>query len=200
VGAVLGSASLAAWGGPRRRITGLAGFALPLGLFLCLGALRPSVPLIAIAAVGFTFCFTIVDGTNRSILQLEVAPNVQGRVFATYNMVSGGVLAVSYLLAGPLADHIFEPLMQSSVAMQRRSTLDGRLADLAGSVIGTGPGRGMALLMLLIGLVMLITSVAAYLQPSLRNLADRPAGGSPSKPPAGVEPLPVPTEAMGRAT
>lgn len=200
VGAVAGSASLAAWGGPRRRITGLAGFALPLGLFLCLGALRPSVPLIAVAALGFTFCFTIVDGTNRSILQLEVAPEVQGRVFATYNMVSGGVLAISYLLAGPLADHIFEPLMQSSVAMERRSTLDGRLAELVGSVIGTGPGRGMALLMLLIGLVMLVTAVAAYLQPSLRNLPDRPVGRTPAESPAGVEPLPVPTEAMGRAT
>jgi MFS transporter, DHA3 family, macrolide efflux protein len=205
VGAVLGSASLAAWGGPRRRITGLAGFALPLGLFLCLGALRPSVPLIAVAAVGFTFCFTIVDGTNRSILQLEVAPEVQGRVFATYNMLSGGMLAFSYLLAGPLADHVFEPLMRTSVAAGRRSTLDGRLTGSVGSVIGTGPGRGIALLMLLVGLVMLITAVVAYLQPSLRNLPDRPAGRpaaepAAAQPPAGTEPLPVPTEAMGRAS
>jgi MFS family permease len=182
VGAVLGSVSLAAWGGPRRRINGLAGFALPLGLFLCLGALRPSVPLIAIAAVGFTFCYTIVDGTGRNILQLEVEPDVQGRVFATYNMVGGAVLATSYLLAGPIADHFFEPLMRAN----------GRLAGSFGSVLGTGPGRGMALLMLAIGVVMLLTAITAYRQPSLRNLADRPAGKPPAESAAEVEPVPVP--------
>ncbi len=186
IGAVLGSASLAMWGGPRRRINGLAGFALPLGLLLCLGALRPSVPLIVVVAVGFTFCFTIVDGTNRNILQLEVEPDVQGRVFATYNMVGGAVLALSYLLAGPMADHFFEPLLR----------VNGRLAGSVGSVIGTGPGRGMALLMLVVGLVMLLTAVAAYAQPSLRSLPDRPTGKRPEGAAAEVEPLPVPAQAL----
>ena len=183
VGAVLGSLSLAAWGGPRRRINGLAGFALPLGLFLCLGALRPSIPLIVVAALGFTFCFTIVDGTGRNILQLEVEPDAQGRVFATYNMVGGAVLASSYLLAGPIADRLFEPLLLAN----------GRLAGSFGSILGTGPGRGMALLMLVIGLVMLFTAVVAYRQPSLRSLPDRPTGKRPAESAAEIEPLPVPT-------
>ncbi|BCB89219.1 MFS transporter [Phytohabitans suffuscus] len=176
LGAVLGSLSLAAWGGPRRRINGLAGFALPLGLFLCLGALRPSIPLIAVAALGFTFCFTIVDGTSRNILQIEVEPDAQGRVFATYNMVGGAVLASSYLLAGPIADHFFEPLL----------LVNGRLAESVGSVIGTGPGRGMALLMLVIGLTMLLTAVAAYRQPNLRSLPDIPTGKRPAPEPLAV--------------
>ncbi|MEU4159990.1 MFS transporter [Actinoplanes sp. NPDC026670] len=164
VGAIAGSLALATWGGPRRRVIGLAGFAIPLGLFLCLGALRPSIPLIVVAALGFTFCFTIVDGTSRNILQVEVEPDVQGRVFATYNMVGGAVLASSYLLAGPVADRLFEPLLLA----------DGALAGSVGAVIGVGPGRGMALLMLLIGVVMLITAVVASQQDSLRRLPDRP--------------------------
>jgi DHA3 family macrolide efflux protein-like MFS transporter len=163
IGGIVGSASIAAWGGPRRRINGLAGFALPLGLFLCVGALRPSVPLVVMAALCFTFCFTVVDGTCRNILQLEVEPDLQGRVFAAYNMVSGGVLATSYLLAGPAADRIFEPLLQEN----------GPLAGSVGSVIGTGPGRGMALLMLVVGLVMLLTSAVSFLRPSLRGFPDR---------------------------
>jgi len=189
IGAVVGSLALAAWGGPRRRINGLAGFALPLGAFLCLGALRPSVPLIVVAALGFTFCFTIVDGTTRNVLQLEVEPQVQGRVFATYNMVSGAVLSLSYLLAGPLADRVFEPLLRAG----------GRLTGSVGTVVGTGPGRGIALLMLVIGVIMLATATAAYVQPSLRGLADRP-GGRPapdaSGPAAETEPVPVPAEAV----
>jgi MFS family permease len=183
VGAILGSASLAAWGGPRRRVVGLAGFALPLGLFLCVGALRPNSLLIMVAALGFTVCFTIVDGTSRNILQTEVEPGVQGRVFATYNMVGGAALAVSYLLAGPIADRWFEPMLLDG----------GRLADSVGAIIGTGPGRGMALLMLLVGLVMLLTAAIAFAQPSLRGLRDRPIGAGPTSPDA--EPLPVPTEA-----
>lgn len=164
VGAVAGSLALATWGGPRRRIIGLAGFAIPLGLFLCLGALRPSISLIMVAAFGFTFCFTIVDGTSRNILQVEVEPDIQGRVFATYNMVGGLVLASSYLMAGPVADRLFEPLLLA----------DGPLAGSVGSVIGVGPGRGMAMLMLVIGVVMLITAVVASRQASLRGLPDRP--------------------------
>ncbi|WP_320068795.1 MFS transporter [Micromonospora sp. RTGN7] len=204
VGAVAGSMALAMWGGPLRRINGLAGFALPLGAFLCLGALRPSVPLILIAALGFTFCFTIVDGTTRNVLQLEVEPAVQGRVFATYNMVSGAVLSVSYLLAGPLADRIFEPMLRTG----------GRLAGSVGTVVGTGPGRGIALLMLLVGLLMLVTAALAYVQPSLRGLSDRPTGRpaqddaaqddavqddavqDDAAPAAETEPVPVPAEAV----
>ncbi len=167
VGMLLGSVLLTTWGGPRRRIHGLAGFALPLGLFLFLGALRPSVPLIIVAALSFTLCFTVIDGTTRSVLQLEIEPDMQGRAFATFNMVTNAVLCASYALAGPIADHWFEPLLRAG----------GPLADTVGAVIGVGPGRGMALLVLLFGVVVLATSVVAYLQPGLRNLPDRPAGG-----------------------
>jgi MFS transporter, DHA3 family, macrolide efflux protein len=186
IGAVAGSLALAAWGGPRRRIYGLAGFAIPLGLFLCLGALRPNIPLIVVAALGFTFCFTIVDGTSRNILQVEVEPDVQGRVFATYNMVGGAVLASSYLLAGPVADRFFEPLLRT----------DGPLAGSVGTVLGVGPGRGMALLMLVIGVVMLVTAVLASRQASLRRLPDRPVGKTP-EPAADGEPVPASSREAG---
>ncbi|MGW4393653.1 MFS transporter [Amycolatopsis nivea] len=169
VGAIGGSSALAAWGGPRRRVVGLAGFALPLGLFLCVGAFRPSVPLIIVAALGFTFCFTITDGTTRNILQLEVEPDVQGRVFATYNVVSGAALAVAYVLAGPVADKVFEPMLRPG----------GSLADSVGAVIGVGPGRGMAFLMLVIGAAMLVTAVVAFVRPSIRALPDRPVRARP---------------------
>src|SRR6266545_3091312 len=141
VGMLLGSVLLTTWGGPRRRIHGLAGFALPLGLFLFLGALRPSVPLIIVAALSFTLCFTVIDGTTRSVLQLEIEPDMQGRAFATFNMVTNAVLCASYALAGPIADHWFEPLLRAG----------GPLADTVGAVIGVGPGRGVALLVLMFG-------------------------------------------------
>lgn len=163
IGLVLGSVTMASWGGPRRRIHGLGGFALPLGLFLCLGALQPNVPLVAVAAFGFMFCSVIIDGTTRSILSLEVEPNVQGRAFAMFNMITNTVLCASYLMAGPIADHVFEPLLAE----------DGALAGSAGLFLGVGPGRGMALLLLLLGSVVVATAIIGYLNPSLRRLSDR---------------------------
>lgn len=167
VGMVLGSSALAAWGGPRRRIHGVAGFAIPLGLFLCLGALRPSVTLVAIAAFGFMFCSVIIDGTSRSILQVEVEQDMQGRTFAAFNMVTNTVLFTGYLLAGPVAERVFEPLLRDG----------GDLVGSVGKVLGTGPGRGSAFLLLLLGAAVLVTAAAGYLSPGLRSLEKRAAGG-----------------------
>ncbi|MFE9257352.1 MFS transporter [Streptomyces sp. NPDC006879] len=163
IGLVLGSVTMASWGGPRRRIHGLAGFAVPLGLFLCIGSLRPSVALVAVAAFGFMFCSMIIDGTSRSVIGVEVEPDLQGRVFASFNMVTNTVLCTSYLLAGPVADRVFEPLLVEN----------GALAGSVGEVVGVGPGRGMALLLGLLGLLVLATAVAGYLTPSLRGLAHK---------------------------
>ncbi|MGW4493533.1 MFS transporter [Streptomyces sp. NPDC004376] len=163
IGLVLGSVTMASWGGPRRRIHGTAGFAIPLGLFLCLGSLRPSVTLVAIAAFGFMFCSMIIDGTSRSIIGTEVEPDLQGRAFATFNMVTNTVLCSSYLLAGPVSDHVFEPLLAK----------DGALAGSVGDLLGTGEGRGMAFLLGLLGLLVLATAAAGYLTPGLRGLSDK---------------------------
>lgn len=162
VGLVLGGAAMSAWGGPPKRVHGIAGFAVPLGLFLCLGALRPSVVLVAIAAFGFQFCSMIIDGTSRSVLQTEVEPDMQGRTFAAFNMVTNTVLFTGYSLAGPVSERIFEPLMREG----------GPLADTVGVVIGVGPGRGSAFLILLLGLLVLVVAVIGYRSPTLQALRD----------------------------
>jgi DHA3 family macrolide efflux protein-like MFS transporter len=182
VGMVLGGVALTTWGGPRRRIHGLAGLALPLAFFLYLGAVRPNVVLIMVAALGFTLCFTIIDGTTRSVLQLEVEPGMQGRAFATFTMVANAGMCAAYALAGPVADHYAEPFLRA----------DGPLAGTVGALIGVGPGRGMAFLVLLAGLVVLATAILAYLRPGLRDLPDRPTGAKAEE----VEPAAIAAPAL----
>lgn len=167
VGLILGGGAMTVWGGPRRRIHGLAGFAFPLGLSLCLGALRPNVTLVAVAAFGFMFCSMIIDGTSRSVLQFEVEPDMQGRTFAMFNMATNFVLLVSYLVAGPVAQHVFNPLLRRG----------GPLAGTVGSILGVGPARGAALLILLLGLLVLVTAAVGYAHPSLRQLTARGENG-----------------------
>lgn len=173
-GLLLGGLAMTAWGGPRRRVWGLAGFALPLGLFLGLGALQPSVPLVAVAAFGFMFCSVIVDGTTRSVLQLTVEPDVQGRVFALFGMLTNAILCLSYLLAGPVADNLVEPLLRP----------DGALAGSVGRVLGVGPGRGMALIFFAAGVLIVVVAMVGMLSPTMRHLPDRPVRSTSAAPSA----------------
>ncbi|PJJ54104.1 putative MFS family arabinose efflux permease [Mumia flava] len=162
IGMVLGGVAMATWGGPPKRIHGIAGLAVPLGLFLCLGALRPNVVLVAIAAFGFQFCSMIIEGTSRSVLQMEVEPGMQGRAFAAFNMATNTVLFTGYMLAGPVSERIFDPLLRAG----------GPLTDTVGTVIGVGPGRGSAFLILLLGLFVLVVAALGYLSSGLRALRD----------------------------
>jgi hypothetical protein len=158
-GMLLGSFVMSIWGGPRRRVKGVLGFMFASGVCVMLAGLRPSVSLLALAGFCYFFSFPILNGCSQAIWQSKVAPCVQGRVFAIRRMIAWSTLPVAYLLAGPLADHIFEPLLAA----------DGsRLAASAGRVIGVGPGRGIGLMFVLMGLMTMLLAVCGYLYPRLR--------------------------------
>ncbi len=65
----------------------------------------------------------------------------------------------TFLLSGTLADRLFEPLMADT----------GFLATSAGSILGTGPGRGMGLMFVLMGLLAILTALGGFAHPRLRN-------------------------------
>jgi MFS transporter, DHA3 family, macrolide efflux protein len=162
IGMAVGSLLISAWGGPKRRMNGAVGFAVPLGLAMCVGALRPDVALIAVAAFFFLFCTAIIESSMLSIWQVKVEPGLQGRVLALNRMIGSTTQAAAFALVGPVADHWFEPLLLKG----------GSLAGSVGPVLGTGAGRGMALLVGLLGVVVIATAAAGYLLPSLRRVEE----------------------------
>lgn len=107
-GMLAGSLVMSLWGGPRRRIDGIFLFLAVQGGILLLGGLRPSAVLVASAAFVFLFASPILDGCSQAIWQTKVPPDLQGRVFAVRRMVAWSTLPLAYLLAGPLADRVFE--------------------------------------------------------------------------------------------
>src|SRR5574339_481188 len=64
------------------------------------------------------------------------------------------------LIAGYFGDRIFEPAMGTG----------GFLATTFGWLVGTGPGSGFGLLILLCGVGGTLIGLAGYLTPSIRNL------------------------------
>lgn len=92
------------------------------------------------------------------IWQKKVPPDIQGRVFAIRKMIVLSSVPLAYLTAGPLADHLFEPLMAA----------DGLLAGTLGQIIGTGPGRGIGLMFVIMGALLILAALIAYAYPPIR--------------------------------
>lgn len=77
-------------------------------------------------------------------------------------MLAIGATPLAYLVAGPLADYLFEPLLRAQ----------GPLASTVGLWVGVGPGRGIAFFLLILGLLFLATDLAAWSSPTLRHVEE----------------------------
>ena len=162
-GMLIGSILLSAWGGPKRRVPGIIGFILLGSCGLLLMGLRPSVVVIAAGFFLLLFSIPLASGPSQALFQSKVAPGVQGRVFAIRMMISRSMMPLAFLLAGPLSDKIFEPLMQSG----------GRLTQIGlGNLLGAGPGRGTGLIFIIAATILILASLGAFMYKPIRNLED----------------------------
>ncbi|NET37740.1 MAG: MFS transporter [Cyanothece sp. SIO1E1] len=161
-GWLLGAILMSTWGGPKRRVYGVFGFELLLGVAILVAGLRPSPLLITAAAFTLFFCVPMITGCSNAIWQVKVAPAVQGRVFAMRGAIAWASFPLAYLLAGPLADQVFQPLLSPN----------GLLASSVGQLIGVGAGRGIGLLFIIIGIFIILATSATYQYPRIRLVED----------------------------
>ena len=75
-------------------------------------------------------------------------------------MIAQFSFPIAVLLAGPLADRVFEPAMQGG----------GAAAALFGPLVGTGPGAGMGLMVALSGVFGAAVGLVGYLVPAVRHV------------------------------
>jgi DHA3 family macrolide efflux protein-like MFS transporter len=169
-GMLVGGLVMSAWGGTRRRVVGLLGGLLLAGVFMMLYGVRPNPIPVAIGAFGFFFLFPIVAASSSAIWQAQVPREMQGRVFAVRRMVALGAAPVAYVVTGPLIDYVFRPLLAPGT----------QLASLAAPLVGTGPGRGIGLLYMLMGLCVVLVTAAAVANPRVRGVEGEAPAGSPA--------------------
>ncbi|QTA91524.1 Major facilitator superfamily transporter [Desulfonema magnum] len=160
IGMLAGGLTMSIWGGPKRHIYGIFSSALGIGLCILSAGLHTYAPLFAVAAFFYYFGIPIINSCNHVIFQKKIPPDVQGRAFAMIGAIVGSSLPLAYLVAGPLVDHVFEPLMAP----------DGLLAGSMGQLIGTGPGRGIGLMFIIMGGFIILATLAAYSFSSLRGI------------------------------
>lgn len=174
VGMIVGGALMGAWGGPRRRILGIVLPGLLVGASITATGVRPSVPLIVVGFFLFNFAIPIMQSCSQAIWQVKVPVALQGRVFAIRRMVATFTRPVAFLLAGPLADGLFEPALEPG----------GALAGTAGQVIGTGDGRGIGLLMILLGMALVATAIWGITSTRLMRIEEELPDANPEPQPS----------------
>jgi MFS transporter, DHA3 family, macrolide efflux protein len=160
LGFVVGIGLITVWGGPKRRVPAILLGTLGLGIGLAIVGLRPSLILITVGGFIYFTLWPIIDTINNALWQLKCSPAVQGRVFATRNTLTYSMRPLAYVLAGPLVDRVFEPLMRPG----------GALASSVGQVLGVGHGRGIGLILVVIGVLTAITTLIAWLNPHIRGI------------------------------
>lgn len=160
IGMLLGGFIMTATGGPKPRVYGVLGGGLLFSVCFVLVAVKPSLPLVGLGVILWYTGIPIMNASSSAIWQAKVAPDVQGRVFSMRRMIAQFTIPIGDFGAGPLADLVFNPLMVTG----------GALAGTAGRVIGTGPGRGIALMFLTMAFVPALAAVWGLLNPRLRNV------------------------------
>lgn len=165
VGLLCGSLVLAVWGGPRRLLHGVFGFEMIVCLTTLAIGLTTSPVLLTLSVWLYFAALSLGDGCATALWQRRVPHALQGRVFALREAISVAALPLGLLLVTPLAEFVLEPRLQ----------VGGAWADTLGAVVGAGPGRGMALVFVVAGLLNLLVLAAGWCAPQIRQLDTAPA-------------------------
>jgi MFS family permease len=163
VGFLVGGLIMSTWGGPQKRIHAVN---LSFVLWGLIGAFvfGPSwiLPLWLIGAFTMAMFIPITNSAYIAILQEKVAPDIQGRIFGLEGAISTVTFPIGQLIAGQLADHVFEPALQGS----------GRFSALFGPFFGTGPGAGMGLIIFIGGIIAVVNGIAGYVIKPIREIEE----------------------------
>jgi hypothetical protein len=159
LGGLIGGLALTRWGGPKRKVHGvLIGWCI-IGLGTALLGIGQTLPYWIVVSLVMSYFNPLVNASNQAIWQAKVPPDAQGRVFSTRRLIAQITIPLAMLLAGPLADRIFEPGMAAG----------GNLTEAFGGLVGVGPGAGIGLIYVMAGLVTFAIGLGGYAFPAIRH-------------------------------
>jgi len=121
----------------------LAGFA-----FAMLGT-TTNIYMLIFAGFLFLGSLPFVNTSADVLVRRNIPNDKQGRVWGIIGILSQVGFIIAYSTAGLLADKVFNPLLVEG----------GKLAGSVGSVIGVGPGRGIGLLFIIAGFLVVVVAL-----------------------------------------
>lgn len=130
------------------------------GVFIAMLGFTTNV--IFIVLCGFLFFATLpfINTSADVLTRANIPDDKQGRAWGLIGVLSQFGYVIAYAVSGVLADHFFNPLLREN----------GALASTVGRVIGVGDGRGIGLMLIVAGMLLLISSVIMKNIQSIRAL------------------------------
>lgn len=122
------------------------------GVAMALLPIRPVAWWASVAGFVLFASLALCNAGAEVIIRSSIPNEQQARVWGTIGMVSQLGYVVAFVLAGPLADKVFEPLLRTG----------GLLAGSVGTVFQTGRGRGTALLVTIMGIALIGVAAAMH--------------------------------------
>jgi MFS transporter, DHA3 family, macrolide efflux protein len=157
-GAFAGGLAITLWGNVSRRIPVILFGYLLHGLFLILyGVVRDPIWL-GISVFLVMFPLTFNGALFNTLLQNKIPPNIQGRIFAITGQIFTFTTPISFLLTAYLVDNVLEPMV---------STPQWRTVT---PIVGEQAGAGMGLVLVIIGIIIVVSTVVIWLHPAIRSL------------------------------
>ncbi len=162
IGGVVGGVIMSAWGGFKRRAHGVLLGWIWSGLGMAILGLVGGLPIWITGIILVAIISPLINGSNQAIWQSKVAPDLQGRVFSARRLIAWFTNPISPIIAGSLADYVLEPAMKTA----------SPLSSTFGWLVGTGPGSGMGLLLVICGVLGAMVGLSGYFFPVIRNAED----------------------------
>ncbi|MGW4464799.1 amino acid adenylation domain-containing protein [Micromonospora sp. NPDC004704] len=160
VGGLVGALVMGLWGGTAQRMHGVLLAMAAASAGMALVGVFPAVWCATIGLFGLALGVAVAEAHFIAMIQTKVGFELQGRVLALYLSVMMLATPLGFLIVAPLADTWVRPLLEPG----------GGLASSVGQVLGTGPGRGFAFLVVLSGLAQLAWAWWGWRNPVLRDL------------------------------
>lgn len=162
LGGLTGGILMSIWGGTRNRAVGMVGFNILIGLSYMAMGLKPSIGLVMTANFIYGIALVLVNSHWQTLVQSKVRAELLARVFSINQMFALPTIPLGYYIGGLLSDRIFKPLFVNHPDLLQKF----------GWLVGTGSERGIGLLFVLFGILMVICGFLGMRYRPLRYMDD----------------------------
>jgi len=157
IAGLVGGVLRSVWGGFKRRVHGVLFGWIISGMGMAIIGFSGGLPIWITGIAITSIVIPLVNGSNQAIWQSKVAPDLQGRVFASRRLIAWITNPISPIIGGALADFVLEPSARAGTGLPHAFAW----------LVGTGPGSGMGLLIVFCGVVATLVGLAGYFVPAI---------------------------------
>ena len=172
-GFIIGGLLIAKFGLGRNPIRTMLLLVIVMGLLGALFTIREFWWLYAVGILLYMMIIPAIEASEQTVIQKVVPFKTQGRVFGFAAAFESAAAPITAFLIAPIAQFLIIPYMDSQAGK-----------DAFGWLLGDGEARGIALVFLVAGLVMVVAAILAFFTKSYKVLSKQYLGQKESVPAA----------------